>query len=154
MVGSKFDFSVLSSDQQQLILNVLIKNRLEDSIKNKVPELLSVKEEELTQFVHDLFDLKKMDLVIPTKHGPVPLTFLKKEFIATARKQLPALNDLEDIKNLPLNFITQLTDSNATFFEDSPIFDSLYTNFVAKNGKFRFNEGYKVRIKKDGKMVE
>ena len=154
LVGSKFDFSVLSPDQQQLILNVLVKNRLEDSIKNKIPELLSVKEEELTQFVHDLFDLKKMDLVIPTKYGPVPLKFLKKEFVATARKQFPTINNLEDLKNLPLNFVTQLTESNATFFEDSPIFYSLYTDFAAKNGKFRCNEGYKVRIKKDGKMVE
>jgi hypothetical protein len=153
LVGSKFDFSVLSSDQQQLILDVLVKNKLEDTIKNKVPELLDVKEEELTQFVHDLFDLKKMDLVVPTRNGPVPLTFLKKEFVSNLRRQLPALSDLEDIQNLPLNFVTQLTDSNADFFEYSPIFDSIYTNFAAKNGNFRFNEGYKVTITKDGKPV-
>ena len=154
LVTSKFDFSVLSPEQQQLLINVLIKNKLEDTIKNKVPEMLSVKEEDLTQFVHDLFDLKKMDISVPTRHGPVPLTFLKKEFLASARTQLPALNDLEDIKNLPLNFVTQLTDSNSAFFEDSLIFDSIYTDFVAKNGKFRVNDGYKVSIKKDGKLVE
>ena len=140
LVGSNFDFSVLSVDHQQLLVNVLIKNKLEDTIKNKVPELLSVKEEELTQFVHDLFDLKKMDITIPTRYGPVPLTFLKKEFLASVRTQLPTLNDLEDIKNLPLNFVTQLTDSNAAFFEDSLIFNSLYQDFVAKNGKFRVND--------------
>lgn len=154
LVASKFDFSVLSADQQQLLINVLVKNKLEDSIKNKVPELLSVKEEELTQFVHDLFDLKKMDLTIPTRHGPVPLTFLKKEFLASTRKQLPGLSDLESIQNLPLNFVTQLTESNAAFFEDSIIFDSIYTDFAAKNGKFRFNDAYRVKIKKDGKTVE
>ncbi|MCX6823849.1 MAG: hypothetical protein NT085_01880 [candidate division SR1 bacterium] len=154
LVGSKFDFSVLSPDHQQLLIDVLIKNKLEDTIKNKVPELLSVKEEELTQFVHDLFDLKKMDLTIPTRHGPVPLTFLKKEFLTSIHKQLPAIGDLEDLKNIPLNFVTQLTDSNAAFFEDSEIFRSLYTDFAAKNGKFRFNDGYKVRIKKNGKVVE
>ncbi len=154
LVGSNFDFSVLSVDHQQLLVNVLIKNKLEDTIKNKVPELLSVKEEELTQFVHDLFDLKKMDITIPTRYGPVPLTFLKKEFLASVRTQLPTLNDLEDIKNLPLNFVTQLTDSNAAFFEDSLIFNSLYEDFVAKNGKFRVNDWYKVSIKKDGKTVE
>jgi len=133
LVTSKFNFSLLSVDHQQFLINVLIKNKLEDSIKNKIPELLAVTEEDLTQFVTDLFDLKKMDLVIPTRHGPVPLTFLKKEFLTSTRTQLPALNDLEDLKNLPLNFITQITESNAAFFEDSPIFDSIYTNFAAKN---------------------
>lgn len=153
LVGSKFDFSVLSQDHQQLILNVLIKNKLEDSIKNKIPEILDVKEEELTQFVQDLFDLKKMDLTIPTRYGPVPLTFLRKEFLGGVHSQLPAISDLDNLKNIPLNFVTQLTDANAKFFEDGPIFDSLYTNFAAKNGNFRFNEGYKVTITKDGKPV-
>lgn len=154
LVKSKFDFSVLSVDHQQFLVNVLIKNKLEDTIKNKVPELLDVKEEDITQFVHDLFDLKKMDITIPTRDGPVPITFVKKEFLASTHKQLPALKNLEDIENLPLNFVTQLTESNAPFFEDSPIFNSIYTDFVAKNGKFRVNDAYKVRIKKDWKIVE
>lgn len=154
LVTSKFNFSLLSVDHQQFLINVLIKNKLEDSIKNKIPELLAVTEEDLTQFVTDLFDLKKMDLVIPTRHGPVPLTFLKKEFLTSTRTQLPALNDLEDLKNLPLNFITQITESNAAFFEDSPIFDSIYTNFAAKNWKIKFNDAYKVKIKKNWKTVE
>lgn len=155
LVASRFDFSVLSPDQQQVLVNVLIKNKLEDSIKNKVPELLDVKEEDITQFIHDLFDLTKMELTLPTRHGNVPLTFLKKEFLASTRTQLPALSDLEsEIKNLPLNFLTQVTESNAAFFEDSPIFDSIYTDFTARNGKFRCNDAYKVRIQKDGKTVE
>jgi len=58
------------------------------------------------------------------------------------------------LQNLPLNFITQLTESNAAFFENSPIFNSIYTDFAARNGKFRLNDAYKVRIKKDGKIVE
>ena len=86
-----------------------------------------------------------MDLIIPTRTGPIPLTFLKKEFLATVHKEVPGLQDLENIKNLPLNFVTQLTASNAAFFEDSPIFDSIYTNFVARNGEFRFNDSYKVK---------
>ena len=67
LVASKFDFSVLGADQQQVILDVLVKDKLEDTIKNKVPELLSVSEEDITQFVHDLFDLKKMDITLPTR---------------------------------------------------------------------------------------
>jgi hypothetical protein len=90
LVESNFDFSVLSADQQQTLVDVLVTNKLEDSIKNKIPELLSVKEEKITQFVHDLFDLKKMDITIPTKkNGNVSLTFLKKEFMASVHKELP-----------------------------------------------------------------
>ncbi|MCI0501382.1 MAG: hypothetical protein L0Y61_06510, partial [Epsilonproteobacteria bacterium] len=99
-------------------------------------------------------DLSKKDIVIPTRHGPVSLTFLKKEFMSSIHKQLPAINDLEDIKNLPLNFETQLTEANAKFFEDSSIFDSLYYDFAARNGKFRINDAYKVKITKEGKTVE
>lgn len=156
LVASKFNFAVLSADHQQLLVDVLIKHKLEDAYKNKVPELLSVTEKDLTQFVNDLFDLKKMDLIIPTKTGGhIPLSFTKKEFLSSVRKELPALNDLEDIQNLPLNFVAQLTESNAAFFEDSMIFNSLYYDFTAKNGKkFRINDAYKVRITKDGKTVE
>jgi hypothetical protein len=67
LVASKFDFFVLSADQQQLITNILVKYKLEHVIKNKVPELLSVNEEEFTQFINDLFDLKKMNITIPTR---------------------------------------------------------------------------------------
>jgi hypothetical protein len=154
LVSTKFDFSLLSSEQQQVLINVFLKHSLEDSIKNKVPELLDVQEEALTTFITDLFDLKKMDLTIPTKSGPVPLSFVKKEFFASAHKDLVGLDDLEDIKNLPLNFLAQLTESNAAFFEESPIFDSIYTDFVAKNGSFHCNDSYKVKLIKDGKPVE
>ncbi len=154
LVANKFDFSVLSSDKQQVLIDTLVKNTLQDTIKNKVPGLLSVTEEELTQFVHDLFDLKKMNLTIPTRHGPVPLTFLKKEFLSSAFKELPGINDLENLKNLPLNFVTQLTASNAAFFEESPIFTTIFTDFHARNGDLCFNDAYKVKIKKDGKTVE
>jgi len=129
LVASKFDFTVLSAGQQQELINSLVKHKLQDTIKNKVPELLDVSEEEFAQFITDLFDLKKMDIVIPTRTGPVPLTFIKKEFLATSRKELPALTDLEDLQNLPLNFVTQFNRSNTAFFEDSPIFDSIYTYF-------------------------
>jgi len=78
LVASKFDFAVLSSDQQQILVSTLIEDKIKDTIKNKVPELLSVSEEELTQFVHDLFDLKKMDILMPTKYRPLPLKFTKK----------------------------------------------------------------------------
>jgi hypothetical protein len=84
----------------------------------------------------------------------VSLTFLKKEFISSVQKQLPAINDLEEIKNLPLNFETQITEANANFFEDSSIFDSLYYDFTARNGKFRINDAYKVKVTKEGKVAE
>jgi hypothetical protein len=70
--SSSSSSSVLLSKQQHIV-DVLIKDKLEDTIKNKIPELLSVAEEDITQFVHDLFDLKKMELILPTRHGNVPI---------------------------------------------------------------------------------
>jgi len=119
LVASKFNFSVLSAPQQQILVNALVKNKLKDTIKNKVPEFLDVGEDDLIQFITDLFDLKKMDIVIPTRTGPVPLKFLEKNFLATFHKELPTLTDLENLQNLPLNFVTQLTPSNAAFFENT-----------------------------------
>ena len=156
LVASKFNFSLLAPDQKQHLIDVLVKEKLEDTIINKVPELLDVQKDDLKQFVKDLFNLDKMDLTIPTKQGPVSLSFLKKEFLPSTRKQLPSLDDLAwTIKNIPLNFVAQLTEINAAFFEESMIFDSLYTNFAARDGKkYRINDAYKVRIKKNGKIVE
>jgi len=154
LVANNFDFSQLSVNQQQLLVDVLVKEKLKDTIKHKVPELLSVTEEELSQFVADLFDLQKMDITIPTRHGPIPLVFRKKEFMASVMAELPGIDDLEQLKNLPLNFVTTVTGANEKFFEESVIFDSLYYDFAAKNGSFRINDAYKVKITKDGKSVE
>lgn len=156
LIQSKFNFSLLSKDQQQLLIDTLVKHKLQDTIQNKIPDLLDVDKKSLSDFVQKLFDMDNMDITIPTRYGPVPLHFLKKEFMASTRKDLPAINDLDadDLKHLPLNFLTQITESNAPFFEESVIFDSLYTDFSARNGKFRINDAYKVKITKDGKTVE
>lgn len=154
LVASRFDFSLLSLDQQQVLTDVLVKHQLEDTIKNKVPELLSVSEEEITQFVHDLFDLNKMELEIPTRDGKVPLIFTKKWFMSSGQKNLLSIQDIKELKNLPLNFAAQLTSSNASFFEDSPIFNSLYYNFSQAKGDLRINDSYKVRVTKNGKPLE
>ncbi len=152
LVETNFNFSNLLPEQQQYLLDVLVKHMLQDTITNKVPELLDVDKDMLTRFINDLFDLQKMELTIPTKDGSVHLKFTSKTFMGSKRTQLPAITDLaEDLKNLPLNFTVQLNQDNAPFFEDSQIFTSLYTDFNAKNGIFRINDAYKVRIKKDGR---
>jgi len=56
----------LDAVQQQRIVSALVENKMRDLIKNKAPELLGVRGEELDRFVHDLFDLRTMDLTIPT----------------------------------------------------------------------------------------
>jgi len=41
-----------------------------------------------------------------------------------------------------------VTDSSVDFFEKSPIFDSIFNDFDARNGTQRINESYKVKINK------
>ncbi len=154
LVANKFNFADLNLPQQQILTDVLVKQHLEDTIKNKVPDLLSVSEADISSFVQDLFDLDKMELGIPTQQWPLSLSFLKKWFMSWDNKTLPTIRTLQDLKNIPLNFLAQLTTNNADFFEKSPVFDSLYYTFPSRHGSVRINDSYKVRITKDGKTLE
>jgi hypothetical protein len=132
LVDTNFDFSQLSPADQQLLVNVLVKHKLKDLISNKAPELLLVDEAALTQFVDDLFDLQKMDLVLPTREGPVKLHFSEKKFLSKKVDHFLGINELGDLKNLPLNFKVAYTPSSEEFLEKNPIFLGLFNSFAAK----------------------
>ena len=89
LVHSKFDFSVLSPADQQVLVTVLVEHKLQEVIRTKINDLLDVDEEDLSTFFHDLFDLTKMNITIPTRRGNIPISFVKKEFMATSLKELP-----------------------------------------------------------------
>jgi hypothetical protein len=67
LVQNKFNFAGLSTAEQQLLVTALVEHRIQDAITRKVPELLSLSEAALSQFVHDLFDLQKKEVTIPTR---------------------------------------------------------------------------------------
>ena len=154
LVDNKFDFSKLNITGQQVLINVLVKNKLEDLIKNKAPDLLSADEDDMRQFVEDLFDLQKMDVSIPTNEGSINIKFTKKEFISEEMENLLSIDALGQLENLPLQFEAVMTPSSEAFFEESVIFHSLFSEFKAKNRRQKLNESYKVSLKKDGKTVE
>lgn len=95
LVDHKFDFSVLSLADQQVLVTVLVEHKLKDALRTKMPELLDVDAEDLSLFFHDLFDLSKMTLALPTRQGNIPISFVKKAFMPTTFTQLPSLSDLE-----------------------------------------------------------
>lgn len=156
LVDTKFDFSQIPVWQQQILLDVLIKNKLADLIKRKAPELLSTNEETLTQFVNDLFDLNKTSLDIPTSDGIAHITFAPggKRFLWTAMANLTSPDELSKLENLPLNFEVEVTPSSEKFFEESIIFRSIFEKFGASNGPKSLNDAYKIRLTRDGKIVE
>jgi len=155
LVNSKFDFNWLDKIDQQYIVDFLVKNKLQDMIKNKIPEILSVDEEDLKKFVNDFFDLNKMELKFPTKDGPVNVLFKEKRFLWEWMKKLLSVNEMDkEFKNLPLNFKIDVNWSSEDFFEKNMIFDSLFYDFWAKDWPKRINDAYKVRLKKDWKIVE
>jgi len=54
--------------------------------------------------------------------------------LSGVRSTLPSLEALDgEVKNLPLNFEVQLTDTSADYFEKNPVFSSLYTMFPSAN---------------------
>lgn len=163
LVDAKFDFRVLSVQEQQSLVDLLVKEKLRDLIKNKIPELLSVDEKQLTTFVDELFDLQKVDgtyqeLHIPTRYGPIPITFKDKGFIGEGMKKLLSIEELDktNLQNLPLNFSVDVVawSEAEKFFEEGAMFASLFSPFNAANGKQKLNESYKVQIKKWGKTAE
>ena len=155
LVDSKFDFSQLHMGQQQALLDVLVKHKLEDIIKRKAPELLSTDEDELKTFLDDLFDLRKTDVSIPTSDGRVHIKFSSdgKKFLWTGMTNLASFEELSKLENLPLNFEVQVTPSSEKFFEESIIFHSIFDEFAASNGTKKLNDAYKVSVTKDGKTV-
>ncbi|MEI8091443.1 MAG: hypothetical protein WCG98_04335 [bacterium] len=58
------------------------------------------------------------------------------------------------MQNLPLSFTIIPTPTSEDFFEDSVIFQSLFPTFKAKNGRCKLNDGYKVKLTKDGQTVQ
>lgn len=95
LVDNKFNFPVLSQADQQTLVSLLVEHKLKDVLATKMPEILDVDQESLSTFFKDLFDLSKMDIMIPTRHGNIPISFVKKEFMSSSQTQLPSIADLE-----------------------------------------------------------
>lgn len=152
--------SSISKQDQQELLNVLVKNKLQDVVDTEALSNLGMKEDEYKTFVEDLFDLTKQDITIPTRQGPIPLHFNQKSFLGGPLNHLMSISNsgqlLAEIKNLPLNFDVRIDEMNKHFFESNPLFSSLYTAFKSKNhGEIKLNDAYKVRIKHpSGKIAE
>ncbi len=151
---NNFDFNKLDSVQQQEILNVLVKSKLQDLVKNKVPELLGIDEAEFGKFVQDLFDLNKKQILIPTKTGKFPINFESKSFISSDLSRFFSVDNLWELENLPLNFKVKIDESNRDFFEKSPLFSYLFQDFDSKAWTEKISDSYKVRIKKWDKITE
>jgi len=137
------------------LLDALVKHKLEDLIKRKAPELLSTDEDELRQFLDNLFDLRKTDVTVPTVDGNVHIKFSPdgKKFLGTGMSNLASPEELSKLENLPLNFEVQVTPSSEKFFEDGVIFHSIFDEFAASNGTKKLNDAYKVSVTKDGKTA-
>lgn len=157
LVTHRFDFTQLSVSDQQTILNILVKDKIKELITHQAAELLDVDQDNFQQFVEDLFDLSKMDVTIPTKEWPVLVHFQEKKFISQAATQLLAVNDLSELKTLPLQFVVQQTPSSQEFFEESILRwkdgGMLFDTFQSKQWPIVLNDSYQVRLKKDGKEV-
>lgn len=157
LVGARFDFAKLSLDDQQVILTFLVKDKLNSLISHQAAELLGIDADELTQFTNDLFDLHKKDLTIYVKGEPVHIIFKEKKFLSQQVDQLLSVKELAELKTLPLQFTVQPTPSSQAFFEEGILRwnngGQLFDTFQSKNGPVILNDGYKVKLTKDGKEV-
>ena len=158
LVWVRFDFSLLSAQDQQVILTFLVKDKLSDLIARKAPELLGVDAKDLKQFTEDLFDLSKKELTLSTRDWPVHIVFKEKKFLPQQVDRLLSVTDLAGLNSLPLQFIVQPTPSSQEFFERGVLrgheWGQLFDTFQSKNGPVILNDGYKVKLTQDGRSLE
>lgn len=144
LVGVRFDFTKLSIDDQQIILNVLVKHKLNDLIAHKAPELLGIDATAFKEFTDSLFDLSQKELIIPNKEEPIHIIFKEKKFLSQQATQLLSVNELSQLKSLPLQFVVQPTPSSQEFFERGVLRGhdggQLFDTFKSKNGFVVLND--------------
>lgn len=160
LVDSRFDISKLSKENQQKILDTLVNSKLWDSIKNKIPNILWIDNNEYEKFIKNLFDLNQKEITIPTnQYWEIPIQFLEKSFLWWPTKDLFDIwswnKSLSEQKNLPLNLRIKISEQNKDFFEDNIIFEEFFNTFNSKNWPIKINDNYKVVIRnKEWKPVE
>lgn len=159
LVENQFDISKLLQNQQQTILNTLVHSKLEDSIKNNIPNILWAEENEYQDFIKNIFDLNQKDITIKTQYQDIPIHFLEKNFLWWPTNEIPGFwtweKAINNQKNLPLNLKIQVTEQNSVFFENNILFEGLFEKFNSKNWLKTLNDSYKIRIKnKEGKSIE
>lgn len=151
LVDINFDINKLWLEEQQIILNKLVSSKLDDSIKNKIPNILWIESDEYQEFVNNLFDLNQKDIIIKTQYWDFPIHFLEKSFFWWPTNNIPELwnweKNLNQQQNLPLNLKIKVTEQNKNFFEDNIVFDWLFDTFNSKNWPRKLNDSYQVNIK-------
>jgi len=146
---NNFNLSLLTKGEQQILLNLLVENKLDESVQNQIPELFGTYWDDFKEFVKDLFDLDKNKVVMPTQDGPIELEFEKKEFVGGPMKKLPSLENLANASNFPMNFVIKNTPDSEAFF-GAEYWEHMFFDF---NGT-KIHESYKVHLKnKDWNVV-
>jgi len=147
LYSNKFAFSSLNKKEQQVIVDVLIDHKVDNIVKQDVPNLLGVDEKEFKKFIYSFFDLEKDTVKVPTPSGDIPIFFEEKLLVWGKYDDVPWISSLSWLKNLPLNFKINLDDERnkeaRNFFEHTELRENIYTSI---NGQ-KFNENYKMMIK-------
>ena len=153
LVKNKFNLNTLEKNEQQILLNDLVDEKLESVIKDGTANFLGVDQQRFETLMKEFFDLNKKQLTIPSPNGDIVFDCPEKNFLGGPLLQSleigsrgPMLAD-DDKKNLPLNMKLLLSEDNKDFFERSPIFEELFQEFKAKNGYKTLNDGYEVEVK-------
>lgn len=153
LIQTKFDLSKVKIEQQQILVNTLVNDKLERIISEGVGKTLNIDEEKFINMIKDFFNIEKKQITIPGPNGDIQFDCLEKKILwGPLLKSLeigwrgPILTE-EDNKNLPLNIKLLLTEDNKDYFERSPIFSDLFQEFHGKDKEETINEWYRVRLK-------
>lgn len=152
LIDNNFDVSKLDKGNQQILLDDLVKDKVDKLLAEGTAASLGIDEQRFAERMKDLFDLSKKELTIPGPNGDIVFDCPDKSFLGwpltkslEMGKHGPILAD-EWKQNLPLNIRLLLSEDNKDFFEKSPIFKGLFQEFEARNWTQMLHDGYKVRV--------
>lgn len=130
---NKFDFSKLDKEEQNELLHESVKSRVEEYKKEWLSELIGIDENNLDNFIKDLFDLDKKEITIPCAWWEIKLSVHKK----IKWGEHPSLVDFGNFAEykVPFEFFIQTSWENSELINKSGL-KHLFTCETSNNGKF------------------
>jgi len=155
LLGSKFDFTALSTLKKQTIIDAMKRKKLKEMIEKGLPASLNMSDDEYEALIDDFFDISKTELHIAAGDQWYYKLKVKKDLIGWPFRENPTISEIKNWKQIPFTVEVDLNDDDEAvdFFENTDLWTSLYFSFDAKNSpaknKIKLNESYKVKLTKD-----
>jgi hypothetical protein len=127
-----FDFSILDKQQQNVFLGEMVKWRLEELKNEWIANILDVNQEGFDDFVKNIFDLEKSEIVIPTARWDIKL-WVSKKLKSWKNERFMEWGNFSQAK-LPIELDIKILDENRELINTTLLTD-IFSNELSDDGK-------------------